>query len=163
MAAGLDKLAENLKDKDNTFKDFNFVKKEYPEHFELLCRKGYYPYEWVDDIKKLNHKGLPPRHDFYNKLKQELISEEEYKHALKVYEALGCKTFKDYHLAYLKCDVLILADVFEKFRKTCMTYYGLDPANYLTVPGVAWDAMLLKTKVKLELITDLEVLKCMKA
>ena len=124
----------------------------------MLCQKGYYPYEWVDDIKKLNHKGLPPRANFYNKLKQELISEEEYQHALKVYDTLGCKTFKDYHLAYLKCDVLLLADVFEKFRKTCMTYYDLDPANYLTAPGLAWDAMLLKTGVKLELITDIEVL-----
>ena len=122
------------------------MKKEYPEHYEMLCQKGHYPYEWVDDIKKLNHKGLPPRVIFYNKLKQELISKEEYKHALKVYEALGCKTFKDYRLAYFKCDVLVLADVFEKFRKTCVTYYGLDPANYLTVLGLAWDAMLLKQK-----------------
>ena len=107
----------------------------------------------------MNHKGLPPRINFYNKLKQELITEEEYKHALKVYDTLGCKSFKDYHLTYLKCDALLLADVFEKFRKTCMTYYGLDPSNYSTVPGLAWDAMLLNTKVKLELITDLEVLK----
>ena len=134
------------------------MKKEFPEHYEMLSQKGVYPYDWVDDISKLDYKGLPPRINFYNKLTQELITEEEYKHALNVYEALGCKTFKDYHLAYLKCDVMFLADVFEKFRKTCVTYYGLDPANYLTVPGLAWDAMLLKTGVKLELITDIEVL-----
>ena len=56
------------------------------------------------------------------------------------------------------CDVLILADVFEKFRKTCITYYKLDPANNMTTPSVAWDAMLLNTKVKLELLHDLDML-----
>ena len=107
----------------------------------------------------MKHKGIPPRNNFYNRLKQELISEEDYEHALSVYKRLGCKSFLDYHLAYLKCDVLLLADIFENFRKTCMDNYGLDPANYLTAPGLAWDAMLLKTGVKLELITDVDVLK----
>ena len=159
MASSLENLAKNLHDKEDKFKYFNFMKKEYPNHYELLCQKGHYPYEWVDDIKKLEYKGLPPRAKFYSALKQELITEKEYEHALKVYEALGCKSFKDYHLTYLKSDVLLLADVFENFRKTCMNYYNLDPANYLTAPGLAWDAMLLKTGVKLELITDIEVLK----
>ena len=51
-----------------------------------------------------------------------------------------------------------MCDVFEKFRATCMTYYRLDPANYYSAPGLAWDAMLLKTEIKLELITNHEVL-----
>ena len=61
-------------------------------------------------------------------------------------------------MIYLKTDVLLLADVFENFRKTCMNYYGLDPANYLSSPGLAWDAMLLKTGVKLDLITYIKML-----
>ena len=160
MATSLDKLVGNLYDDgEDKFKNFNFIKKEYPHDYEALCKKGHYPYDWVDDIKKLKHKGLPPRNNFYNKLKQELISEEDYEHALSVYKRLGCKSCLDYHLAYLKCDVLLLADIFENFRKTCMGNYSLDPANYLTAPGLAWDAMLLKTGVKLELITDVDVLK----
>ena len=55
---------------------------------------------------------------------------------------------------YLKCDVLLLADVFENFRKTCQTYYGLDPANYISAPSLVWDAMLLQTKIEIELISD---------
>ena len=69
--------------------------------------------------------------------------------------------FLDYHLLYLKCDVLLLADVFENFRKTCINYYSLDPANYISSPGLSWDAMLLKTNIKLELMHDLKVLDIM--
>ena len=158
MASSLEKLSENLYDDEDKFKNFKFMKTEFPEHYEILCQKGYYPYEWVNDIKKLNHKGLPPQSAFYSSLKQETLSDKEYKHAQNVYTTLKCKTFKDYHMAYLKCDVLLLADVFENFRKTCIEYYKLDPSNYLTAPGLAWDAMLLQTKVKLDLINDVDML-----
>ena len=78
-----------------------------------------------------------------------------------VYNKLNCKSFKDYHITYLQCDVLLLADVFENFRKTCGNYYGLDPSNYISAPGLAWDAMLLKTGISLELMNDLQVLDIM--
>ena len=60
-------------------------------------------------------------------------------------------------MAYLKTDVVLLADIFENFRKMCLSYYKLDPANYLTAPGLAWDAMLLQTGIELDLISDLEI------
>jgi hypothetical protein len=62
-------------------------------------------------------------------------------------------------MTYLKCDVVLLSDVFENFRKTCIKYYdGLDPANYISAPSLAWDAMLKKTEVELDLISDEKVL-----
>ena len=61
---------------------------------------------------------------------------------------------KDYHDLYLKCDVLLLPDVFEKFRKNNLKNYGLCPSHYLSVPASSWDAMLNMRKVKLELISD---------
>ena len=64
----------------------------------------------------------------------------------------------DYHLTYLKCDVLLLADVFENFRKTCHDYYELDPSNYISSPSLAWDAMLLNTKIELGHISDYGVM-----
>lgn len=157
LPSSLEKLVENLYDTDDKYKNFNFIKKEYPDHYKLLCQKGFYPYEWVNSQDKLNYKGLPPKEEFYSNLKQENITDENYKHALNVYNKLECQTFYDYHLTYLSTDVLLLADVFENFRKTCLNYYNLDPANYLSAPALAWDAMLYKTGITLDLITDLKM------
>ena len=63
----------------------------------------------------------------------------------------------DYHDFYLKTDVLLLADVFQKFIKTCLEYYGLDPCHYFSSPGLSWDAMLKKTGIELKLISDTEM------
>ena len=62
------------------------------------------------------------------------------------------KKMKDYHDLYLKCDVLLLADVFEKFKNNSLKNYGLCPSHYLSAPALSWDAMLNTTKVELELI-----------
>ncbi len=80
-----------------------------------LCQKGHYPYEWMDDTVKMDHAGLPPKEAFYSKLSQSSVSDKEYKHAQQVYDTLNCHTFRDYHMTYLKTDVLLLADVFENF------------------------------------------------
>ena len=65
------------------------------------------------------------------------------------------KTMKDYHELHLKCDVLLLADVFEKFRNNSLNNYGLSPSHYLSVLASSWDAML--NKVKLEFLSDLDM------
>ena len=82
---------------------------------------------------------------------------EEYQHAQHVYNTMNFESFGDYHYLYLKCDVLLLADVFENFRDLSLEYYKLDPAHYLTLPSLAWDALLLKTNIQLDLITDLKI------
>ena len=69
---------------------------------------------------------------------------------------------KDYHMIYLKCDVLLLADIFQNFRKTCLEYYKLEPLNYITSPGPSNDAMLLTSEVELEVISDAKVLDVIK-
>ena len=75
-------------------------------------------------------------------------------HAQRVWKVFSCNTMEDYHDLYNRSDVLLLADVFETFRRTCLRQYGLDPANYHTSPDLAWDALLKKTGVELELLTD---------
>ena len=67
------------------------------------------------------------------------------------------KTVGHYHNPYLKTDVLLLADVFERFIKTYLDYYGLDPCHYFTNPGLSWDAMLKMTGIKLDLISDTDM------
>ena len=74
--------------------------------------------------------------------------------AVNVWDAFGCETMGDYHDVYLQLDVLLLADFFEKFRRTCQDFYKLDPLHYYTTPGLAWDAALRMSRVDLELITN---------
>ena len=92
------------------------------------------------------------------------ISEQQYNEAVQVYNVLDCNNFGDYHDAYLKIDVFVLADVFEKFRDVCMKVYQLDPAHFYSAPNLSWDAMLITTKVKIELLDDIDkLLFCEKA
>ena len=161
MASSLDKLTESLKMKndDDPYMKFHNMKKHFnKDEMELICRKGSYPYEFIDSWEKIHHPELPPQEAFYSKLKLEGISDDDYKHAQNVYTSFKCRSFYDYHMLYLKTDVILLADIFENFRAMCLEHYRLDPANYLTAASLAWDAMLLKTNAELDLITNPEIL-----
>ena len=79
-------------------------------------------------------------------------------HAKKVWENFEIRDLGDYHDLYLSTDVMLLADVFENFRDTCISIYELDPAHFYTSPGMAWQAALKVTGVQLELLTDREML-----
>ena len=81
-------------------------------------------------------------------------NDKECENVLNVWKKFEMKTMKDYDDFYLKCDVLLLADVFEKFRSNSLKNYGLCPSHYLSAPSLSWDAMLKMTKIELELILD---------
>ena len=139
-------------------KDFVNTREKFKHNTELLTRKGVYPYDYVLNLSKLSETQLPPKEEFYSKLNDEEITDKEYNHALKVWDVFGCHTIRDYHDLYLKSDVLLLADVFENFRKTCMEHYQLDPAYYFTSPHLAWHACLKTTGQSLELLHDYDML-----
>ena len=128
------------------------------EQVDLLIRKGVYPYDYVSSISKFDETQLPAQKEFYSKLNDEDITEDEYQHAINVWKTFGCKNIRDYHDLYLKSDVLLLADVFENFRATCLRHYNLDPAHYYTSPGLAWDACLKETGQELQLLHDYDML-----
>ena len=138
--------------------DFHNTKHVFKKNVELLTRKGVYPYDYVSSLDKLSETQIPPKEEFYSQLNDEDISEEDYQHAIKVWNTFECKSIRDYHNLYLKSDVLLLADVFENFRKTCLKHYKLDPAHYYTSPGLAWDACLKETGQKLQLLHDYDML-----
>ena len=138
--------------------DFHNTKEIFKENVDLLTRKGVYPYDYVSSIEKLTETQLPPKEEFYSKLNDEEISDDDYQHALNVWNTFKCKTIRDYRDLYLKTDVLLLADVFENFRKTYLKPYNLDPAHYYTSPGLAWDACLKETGQELELLHDYDML-----
>ena len=124
----------------------------------LLLRKGVYPYEYMDDWSRFDEEQVPDKNDFYSSLNMEGISGIDYRHAEKVFNKFNIKNLGEYHDLYVQSDTLLLADVFESFRNMCIEIYGLDPAYFLSAPGLAWQACLKKTGVKLELITDVDML-----
>ena len=101
---------------------------------------------------------LPPKEAFYSNLNLENISDEDYAHAQKVWEVFEIKNRGEYHDLYVQSDTLLLADVFENFRNMCLEIYELDPTYFVSAPGLAWQACSKKTGVKLELLTDYEML-----
>ena len=111
----------------------------------------------MDSFKKFSEDKLADRCEFYSSLKDECISEKDYLHAINVWNTLKRKTMCNYHDLYLKTDVLLLADIFEKFLNTYLEYYGLDPCHYFRSPGLSWDAMLKMTRIEFELISDIEM------
>ena len=153
MSSSLDNLIKNLPDEA-----FKYTKQEFEkEQFNLMKQKGIYPYDHMDSFDRFNETKLPVQQDFYSILNNEHISDEQYKHAQNVWDTFNLKTMGDYHDLYLKSDILLLADVFENFRKTCLQYYKLDPCHYFTSPGLSWDAMLKMTDIKLELMVDIDM------
>ena len=153
MSSSLDKLVSNLPAEALKYTSERFQK----EKLNLMTRKGIYPYDYMDSFEKFNKTELPTKEEFYSILNNEHISDEDYQHAKNVWNTFQLKTMGEYHDLYLKSDILLLADVFENFRKTCLQYYKLDPCHYFTSPGLSWDAMLKMTNIQLELMTDIDM------
>ena len=126
--------------------------------FILLLRKVVYPYEYMDNWEKCNEMLLPSKESFYSNLNMENIDDIDYRHGNNMFKIFKLKNLGEYHDLYVQSDTLLLADVFENFRKTCLKIYELDPAHFLSLPGLAWQACLKKTSIKLELITDYDML-----
>ena len=126
--------------------------------FALLLRKGVYPYEYMDSWKRFKEESLPDKESFYSELNKEHITDEDYAHAQKVWDTFKIKNLGEYHDLYVQSDTALLADVFENFRDKCIEKYELDPAHFLSVPGLGWKACLKKTNVELKLLTDNDML-----
>ncbi|XP_037805798.1 uncharacterized protein LOC119599925 [Lucilia sericata] len=156
MTSSLDNLVKNLtQDELKVVKEFHSDDKS---KFNLLIRKGVFPYTYLNSVEKLQEPCLPTIDEFFNKLTESECSIEDYAHAQKVWNTFECKTLEDYLMLYLRSDVLLLADVFENFRLVCKNIYNLDPCHYYTAPGLSWDAMLKITNIKLDLLTDIEMI-----
>ncbi|XP_043468340.1 uncharacterized protein LOC122502385 [Leptopilina heterotoma] len=154
MASSLDKLASYL----DEYKIINFVFSNYSDDkIKLLTRKGVFPYEYIDSREKLDETELPPKEKFYSTLNDSNVSDEDYAHAQKVWSKFNCQNLGDYVFLYMKTDILLLADIFENFRDQCLLAYGLDAAHFYTTPGLTWDAMLKYTNIRLELLTDIDM------
>ena len=145
-------------------KDFN--RKFGSKNLKLLKQKGVYPYEYMNSFERFNEKKLPGKKYFYSSIKDGKIGDDgkisdghinvnDYLTCKKTWNKFEMKNMGDYQDHYLKKDVLLLADVFERFISTCLKYCGLDLCHYFSAPGLSWDAMLKMTGIELEKISDI--------
>jgi hypothetical protein len=157
LASSLSTLATNLKTPDHS--KFRETAKVFcPIDMPLVTRNGVYPYEYTSSWSKLDETTLPPKTEFYSSLTETSIEEDEYEHAIKVWNHFNCRSLGEYSDLYLKIDILLLADVFENFRDICISTYKLDPAHYFTAPGFSFDCMLKYTSIKLDLLSDYDTI-----
>ena len=124
----------------------------------MLLRKDVYPHEYMDSWERFDETSLPDKKSFYSELYVEGITDKDYAHAQKVFKEFKLKNHGDYQYLYVQSDALLLVDVFENFRNKCIEMYELDPAHFLSAPGLAWQACLKKPEIKLELLTDIDML-----
>ena len=130
---------------------------------DLLTEKGVYPYDYMNAFDKFNDEQLPSKEQFYSRLTEEGITNDDYTKAKQIWKHFGIKNMGEYHDLYLKTDVLLLTDVFENFRDMCLSYYGLDPVYYYTLPNFAFDAMLKLTGIEIDLVYDQEMYEMIEA
>lgn len=158
MPRSLDYLSSLLPQSEKKILCREFSKEYDENHIHLLQRKGVFCYDYVDSWSKLKKKSLPPKNKFYSRLNECDVSDQDYEFAQNIWRKFNIETLGDYSDLYMKTDILLLADVFENFRTTCFNIYKLDPAHYYTTPGLSFDAMLKYTQVRIELITDVDML-----
>lgn len=158
LPSSLDSLVESLK-KDGEDK-LKYTKKIFPKQneFNLINQKGVYPYEFMENRHKFSMKNLPSKENFYSKLNESEISENQYEHAKTVWKTFQMENMQQYHDLYLTSDCLLLTDVFENFREFSLKYYRLDPLHFYTGPGLSWSAALLMCDVRIKLLTDIDML-----
>ena len=159
LSSSLDKLSETLiQDNDMRLLPQQLNKLGYNDRIiELSMQKGLFSYEYITSIESLQQECLPAIEEFYRKHNGKNITNEEYSRANEVCKEGKCETLKDYLLLSLNVDVLLLAEVFEAFRRTSINHHQIDPAHYVSLPEYSFSAALLKDKTKIELLTSNEV------
>ena len=160
MNSSLHKLVKNLSDEQ-----FKYLVEDFgSENLELLKQKVDYPYEYMNSFERFNKKNCLLENIFTAlqdgkigddcKISDGHISVKDYLTCEKTWNKFEMKIMGHYHDHYLKKYVLLLVDVFETFIDTCLKYYGL--GHYFSSPILSWDAMLKRTDIKLEEISDID-------
>ena len=117
--------------------NFKYLSEDFSGKFlTMLKQKIMYPYQYMESFKRVFENKLPDKPKFFDSLKDECISEKDYVKGVDIWNVFKMNSISDCQNLYLKTDVLLLANVFEKFLNTCLDYYGLDPCHYFSSPGL---------------------------
>jgi len=164
LQASLAQLAEDLSKTDHRYevlRQTHLVKTSDSfdeKKFKLILGKSFFPYEYCTSFKKMRKTlSLPCQKDFYSKLSEKSISDKDYAFAKTVWDTFQCKNLLDYTQLYCKIDIVLLAEVFQKFRRDMHKFTDLDPAHYISLPALAFDAMLKQTKCELDTLSDINM------
>ena len=151
LTSSLDGLVRNL-----DAEQLVYASKVVPR-VSMAASKGVFPYSYLDSCERLTERQLPAREQFFDDLSQSECSVEDYERACEAWRVIGCESFEDYLLFYLRLDVHQLADVFETFRDLCLKEDGLEPSYYVTLPGMTWDSAFKMTGCEVDLLSDAEM------
>ena len=150
----MDSLVKNL-DEDN----FKILKKEFPDKWQYLNKKLAYSYEYfnsIDDYKKSVH--ILKKGDFFSKLKNKYPYDEEIQRTKECIEIFNFKNGKELTELYLKSDVILLADVFEKIIKVSVNEFGINPLYCVSLPGYTWQCGVKYTEINLQTLQDKDMI-----
>jgi len=149
-------LSQLTTDLSESFHDYNILKQTFlvktdgsfdAQKMDLLLKKSFFPYEFCTSYRKmLKTKKCPKRKDFYSSLSEKHISKEDYHFVQKTWKKFECQNLVQYAKVYCKLDTILLAEVFQKFRKEMFNFSGLDPSFYISLPSYSFDSMLKFTK-----------------
>jgi hypothetical protein len=148
--------------------DLKILRKYYPDKYELISKKGIFPYDYITSHEIYKESQLPPKEKFHSTLKSanlckegncECITEKEYEHALTVFKEFNCRNIGDYNDVYNWSDTIILADCFEKFRQINLNIHNIDPCYCYSTPGLTWQCGLKYTNISLDYIYNKEILE----
>ena len=163
MNGGLENLVKNLAEPSKNL-SINVLKQRFYntyqlcdnniEEFKLLLRKGVYPYEYMDSWEKFKLPVTLDKKHYYSKTNDHNIDDNDIEHIKNVCATFNINNLGEYHDLYVQSDTALLADVFENFRDKCLAIDKLDPAYYLSAPGLSWHSGLKMTQQTLELLTD---------
>ena len=150
LPSSLNNFVNSMNENDFRILDHHFKK---PDESNLLKKKGFYPYSYIDCYQKFEEKQLPVYGpNWFNTLSGKInVNTSDLANANNVWKKFRCENIADYHDIYLKSDVLLLADIFESFRNLFKKNFDLDPCHYYNSPNISWDAMLKTTGIELDL------------
>ena len=140
---------------------YKHFKKKYPhlpeDVFAMLTRKLPFPYDYLDTFDRLEEKSLPPQSSFFNKLKGETLSDDEYVFIHAIWNTFEISNLKELTMLYNEVDTLLLCDIFTHYRSFCYNLYELEAARFLTAPSLAWAAAIKLSNTRLEIPTDIKM------
>ena len=136
------------------------MRARFPGISDVVIRcKGVFPYSYFNSPSRLQEPSLPSIDKFKDDLSGADCSTDEYAHAQRAWSELGCRTFRQYLVAYLHLDIYLLTDVFEKFRDVTLQEDGLDPVHFVSLPGLSYMACFKRSGETIDLLQDIDMVR----